>query len=53
MVAVAVEKTDPHWAIVSLSPDGGLSVIAEQILHAYSEVANSGLTTDGISPGVQ
>lgn len=47
MLPSAVERTHPHWAVVSLSPDGGVPEIADRVLSRDSSVSILAVTVDG------
>jgi DNA-binding NarL/FixJ family response regulator len=47
MLLAAVERTRPHWAIVSLSRDGSMPETVDRILGRCSSVGILGIATDG------
>jgi DNA-binding NarL/FixJ family response regulator len=47
MLPSAVERTDPHWAIVSLCGDGRMPEIADRVLDRCASVSILAVATDG------
>lgn len=47
MLLSVVERTHPHWAIVSLTRDGRMPDVADRLLKRCSSVSVLGMTIDG------